>query len=591
MRRALEVGRHLVLLCRAAARNAGEDPLLLAVQAARRLPRRLAEPAARVIGAGTGGAGVRDALAAFVADRPDAAVARLSATPRPRTRLGRRLAWELAVQLGLTESVECIGDERRIAGARGGEDVPALTRARAAWQRGDVTGAAVLAGRAPAGVRYRERLESERATMLPGFRLSAPERPSRPPSRSDEPRALHLLTNSLPHTRSGYSVLSHSVLRSQRQAGIAVEAVTRIGYPVTVGLPLARGADRVDGVTYRRVTPASLAAAPAERLAQMVRHVVRLAETFQPTVVHTTTNYTNALVAEAVARATGLPWVYEVRGQLEKTWLASRPPAERDAAERSERYGLLRAKETEMVLAADHVVTLSETMRADLLARGADPARVTVVPHAIDSRHLAAPLSPPEARARLGLPVEGFWVGSVSSLVDYEGLDILLDAVARLRRRGLDVRAAIVGDGVSRPSLLAATRRLGIEDASVLPGRVRLEKAALWHRALDVFAVPRRDLPVCRAVTPLKPIEAMAAGRAVVASDLPALAEIITGPGAGLLVPPEDAKALADTLARLVSDPQLLTELAEAGRSYASDRTWHVTGSAYRTLYERLSGE
>ena len=94
----------------------------------------------------------------------------------------------------------------------------------------------------------------------------------------------------------------------------------------------------------------------------------------------------------------------------------------------------------------------------------------------------------------------------------------------------------------------------------------------LWLLAL-VACSPRHDVEVCRTVTPLKPIEAMAAGRPVVASDLPALAEIVTPPGSGLLAAPGDALALADTLARLHDDEGLRVRLGAAGRSFAATRT------------------
>lgn len=518
------IARNLVLLARAAAHHAVEDPLLLAVQSARRLPRRLSTPVTRVLGLSAG---------------------------------------------------------------RGAHT--ALTQARAAWRRGDITQAIELADAAPRGRRYLERLLAERAVLEAGSRLSAGEVSGRrvgPPVGG--PRALHLLTNSLPHTTSGYTVRSHAVLRAQREAGITVEAVTRLGYPVTVGLPFARGVDDVDGVCYRRLLPSRLAGSPRERLEQTVAGVLTIAAGFEPTVLHTTTNYANALVAEAAARALGLPWVYEVRGRLEDTWVASLPPGHRTAAAASERYALLRAKETEMALAASHVVTLGETLREDLVGRGVPADRITVVPNAVDAALLDLRLSPVEARARLGLPADGLWVGTVGSLVDYEGLDTLLDAVALVRRDGVDVRVALVGDGVSRPALEAQAARAGLREVAVFPGRVSRDAAAIWVRALDVVVVPRRDLAVCRGVTPLKPIEAMGAGRPVIASDMPALAEVVARPRAGLLVPPGDAHALAQAIGSLAESPVDRMGYGENGHAFAATRTWAANGRLYRSIYDSL---
>jgi len=579
--RLTEMARNCLLLGRTALRHAVDDPMLLVVQSARRMPPRLRAPTARLIGLGTpGGPSIRAAFAQFVADLPHEATTLLASAAPPRTALGRRLAGELAVELGSAQSIP-----------GGLAAAPPATQARWAWRRGDISDAITLTGDSATGLRYRARLVSERAMMQPGFRLSStghPECRERPP-RPSGPRALHVLTNSVPHTTSGYTIRSHAILRALLDQGVPVEAVTRIGYPVTVGRPLARTVDVVGGVRYRRILAAGAGSTPAERLEQMVRRTLGVAEVFHPTLLHTTTNYTNALVTEAVARALGLPWVYEVRGQLEKTWLASLPMPDREAAAQSERYTLLRAKETELMLAADHVVALSETLREDLLERGVPAGRIAVVPNAVDSSLVDFRLEPAQARASVGLPVEGFWVGTVSSLVDYEGLDALIDAVAELRREGLDVRVALVGDGVSRPALQARAARQGLGRAAVLPGRVASGEAPLWHRALDVFVVPRRDVDVCRAVTPLKPMEAMAAGRPVIATDLPALAEIVARPGTGVMVPPGDVTALAAAIRSLASDPVARATYGDRGREFAATRTWAAQGRLYGALYESLT--
>lgn len=404
--------------------------------------------------------------------------------------------------------------------------------------------------------------------MSPGFHLPrlAPSASWTSPDPTEPLRVLHVLTSSLPHTQSGYTLRSHALLRAQASAGLTVRAVTRIGYPVIIGRPAARAIDVVDSIAYRRILPARTQASPIARLTQMSRSLAREVERFSPHVLHTTTNYVNALVTQSVARSYGLPWVYEMRGVLECTWVAGRPSWQESEALGSERFALLRDKEAEMAGRADAVIVLSQVQAEDLTARGVAPERIAVVPNAVDPQVLTVTgLPSADARAALGLARDGLWVGSVSSLVGYEGFDVLLQAVARARGQGADIRCALVGDGVSRPGLVALAAELGLgRSVCVLPGRVDRSSAMNWYQALDVFCVPRLDTPVCRLVTPIKPMTAMALGRPVVVSSLPALREL-TALGASRSFPPGDAEALARVLIRMAAESGGRSGPASAG--------------------------
>lgn len=614
-----------VLAATTALRHVRDDPVHFALQLGQRFPGAVARPAAHLLEHVPHHSA--PAWAAWMRGDRDDALARLERALRDGARPGRADA-ALALAADRPDLVP-------------GDAATPLARARAAWQRGDLT--AAIGGLADArggALAYRRVLEGERELLRPGMRLGELERPpaaGRPPqaaspaaSAGDDagtpPRILHLLTNSLPHTQSGYAVRSHEVLRAQREAGLAVLAVTRLGYPVTVGRLGAAASDVVDGVRYRRLLSARLAATPPARLRQQLRLLRPLARDFAPDVVHTTTHYVNAIVARALADELGVPWVYEVRGMLEKTWAASRgTDAARRAAIASERFALVHAREAELAAVADHVFTLSATMRDELIARGVPAGRISLVPNAIDASLLALPPGalPPATngghrspgrddhgaasneaadaatirdaarawRRRLGLPEGDFWVGAVSSLVGYEGHDVLIEAVALLRARGRDVRLLLAGDGVARPALERRVRECGLAEAATFTGRVPREHARALVRALDAVVVARHDLPVTRSVTPLKPIEAMALGRPVVVSDVPPLRELA---GAGderraLMVEPGSPGRLACALERLAHDEGLGAALVERGRGFAATRTWQANAATALAAYRGLS--
>lgn len=525
------------------------------------------------------GTGLPAALGAFFTDQRAAAATALRGR-RGGWRAGDRLAARLAVLVGAPDAIPPrLRNDPRV-------------RAQLDWESGNLTEAVAALDGSMSLVARRRR--SELALLQP---LVEPPHEAQPRRRveTNEPsagarattRILHILTNSLPYTRSGYTSRTHSLLTASKAAGIEVMAATRLGYPATIGKLGGPLTSMIDGVAYRRLPTASLPVDVGERLAAQAAALDAVVVQFCPTILHTTTDYTNALVSQDVARRHGLPWVYEMRGQLELTWVASRPSALREAAERSERVELLRAKEAELATAADAVVVLSEVQADDLASRGVPRARVHVVPNGVDPALLKRSTAPADGRTKLGLPTDGVWAGTVSSLVGYEGLDTFLQALAIARADGVDLRGAIVGEGVSRPGLVALANELGIADAVVFPGRVPREEAIAWHEALDVFVVPRRDTPVCRMVTPMKPVEAMALGRPVVASDLPALREV-AGSGAGRLVAPEDPTDWAAALTALANDASLRAELGARGRGLAREQTWDRGVMTYQELYTAL---
>jgi glycosyltransferase involved in cell wall biosynthesis len=190
-------------------------------------------------------------------------------------------------------------------------------------------------------------------------------------------------------------------------------------------------------------------------------------------------------------------------------------------------------------------------------------------------------------KSHLGIKDNEHVVGLVSSLVAHEGIGTLLEAVKILNDRGTRTRALIVGDGPERGALERQAANLRLD--AIFTGRVPMARVRDYHAVLDVFVVPRTPDRVCQLVTPLKPVEAMASGLAVVVSATAALAEIVHDKATGMQVPPQDAQALADTLQQLLAAPELRRKLGDAAREWvARDRTWEHNAARYRAAYARL---
>jgi glycosyltransferase involved in cell wall biosynthesis len=399
-----------------------------------------------------------------------------------------------------------------------------------------------------------------------------------------EGRVLHCVTNALPFTQAGYTVRTHRIVTAQKAAGLDPHVVSSWGWPMLQGHADAEPYEEIDGIPYHRLLPHG--EVPFETHGRMIRgagEVTELVRNLRPEVLHAATDHRNGSVAMAVRDRTGTPVVYEVRGFLEETW-ASRDPARIG----SERHLLQREREAHLMRSADAVVTLAETMATEIVERGVPRERIHLAPNAVDDSLLSADYDGSVFRESYGIGAGEIVVGSVSSIVAYEGFATLLNAAALLRDQGTPVKVLLVGDGTERPALLELVEELKLTEA-ILPGRVGPDEALQAQAAIDIFVCPREDLRVCRLVTPLKPVEAMALGKPVVLSDLPALSELVGSDGAGLLVPPGDPEALAKALAGLSGDPERRRAMGEAGRAEVSaKRTWSRVAETYRDLYRSL---
>jgi len=403
-------------------------------------------------------------------------------------------------------------------------------------------------------------------------------------------RVLHIVTDALPSTSAGYTVRTQQIAVAQRAAGLDPHVVTRIGFPVTSGKIDGRHQVTVDGVPYHRLLP-WIMPGRADRVAiEHLKAAAKLTSELQPALLHAASNYANGVLALAVrdGEAARLPVVYEVRGFWEDTWLSRHSGAAAGDLRQSDRYQRSRALETHCMQAADLVVTLGEAMRDEIVERGVPAEKILIVPNGVSSEFLQPLPDATQLRNRLGVKPGEHVVGLVSTLVAHEGIGTLLEAVKILNDRGHRTRALIVGDGPERGALERQAAELGLD--AIFTGRVPMAEVRDYHAVLDVFVVPRTPDRVCQLVTPLKPVEAMASGLAVVVSAVKALEEIVHDKATGMQVPPQNAQALADCLEQLLTTPELRGKLGENAREWvARDRTWEHNAARYSSAYARLA--
>jgi PEP-CTERM/exosortase A-associated glycosyltransferase len=316
------------------------------------------------------------------------------------------------------------------------------------------------------------------------------------------------------------------------------------------------------------------------------RRVAEVAAETGPDLIQCHSPCLTALAALPVARRLKIPLVYEMRASWEDAAVNHGTCREGDL-----RYRVSRALETRVLQRADAVTTICEGLREEIVSRGIPAAKVTVIPNAVDPEEFGyARERDPRLAAELGLAGRRV-LGFIGSFYQYEGLHLLVAAMPRILAAAPDARLLLVGGGFEEEALKRQAKDLGLSDRIVFTGRVPHDRVADYYAQCDVMVYPRLDLRLTRIVTPLKPLEAMAQGRPLVASDIGGHREMIRDGRTGVLFRAGDIDALASAAAGLLAAPERWPALREAGRRYIEDeRTWTRSVAGYLPVYERLTG-
>jgi PEP-CTERM/exosortase A-associated glycosyltransferase len=391
-------------------------------------------------------------------------------------------------------------------------------------------------------------------------------------------RILHILDHSIP-LHSGYTFRTAAILREQRRLGWETFHLTSPKHTAPGGEE-----EDVDGLHFYR-TRSAQSEVPVLRewqlMGALTRRLEEVARTVRPDVLHAHSPVLNAIPALRVGRRLGIPVVYEVRAFWEDAAVDHGTSREGGV-----RYRLTRALETHALKRADHVTTFCVGLRRDIIARGIAEERVTVIPNAVDADKFRQGAAADEAlKERIGLGGARV-LGFIGSFYAYEGLDLLLDAFAAIHARAPDVRILLVGGGPQEERLKAQARRLGINRHVVFTGRVPHGEVQRYYDLVDLLVYPRLPMRLTELVTPLKPLEAMAQGRLLVASDVGGHRELIRDGETGWLFRAGDAADLAAVVLRTLENGSGWASVRAAGRRYVEDeRNWTVSVARYRGVY------
>jgi len=422
--------------------------------------------------------------------------------------------------------------------------------------------------------------------------------PAARPVYEPRPRAvLAMLSQSLPHMSGGYATRTHGLLTGLVNHGWDVEAVTRLGFPYDRWTMLdprrVEDFDEVDGIRYHRIlhntVPGPYPQFPlTSYVDRFAAGIVQHARRHRPAILQASSFYVVGMATRQAAAKLGVPYVYEMRG-LEDLMKVSRDPEFAS----SDRQKFLDTVELASCMGAERVFVITEALRREMAARGVPEEKLVVLPNGVHTNLFQPRERDAELEAELGLRGKTV-IGYAGGMVDYEGLELLLEAIAALRERrsgpdGPDFHAVIVGSGPHQSVVQATAERLRLGDVLTFTGRVPHEEVSRYLSLFDVTPFPRLPLPVCELISPIKPFESMAMGKAVIVSSVAALTEIVADGSTGLVFEKGSSTDLARVIERYLDDPALRSKMGAAARSWVlAERDWGKLVDRMSTAYEEI---
>ncbi len=408
-------------------------------------------------------------------------------------------------------------------------------------------------------------------------------------------RILHLLHRSVPGSH-GYAIRSEEIVTKQLEAGLEPLVITSPSQ-APAGKLDSEGSEFIHGVRYFRTSGRLLPAtvevhdeSPIRSSLRVLQNVMllkaamRIARTYKPAVIHGHSPFTCGIIANIVGRRQGIPSVYEMRGLWEDSHTSRH-----GITETSLRYRGVHFLEDIALKGADLCCVICEALKDELLARGIQEEKIVIVRNGVDLRAFSP--GPPniDLQRRLGLQ-DKIVMGYIGSFFHYEGIDLLVHAMAGLSAEFPDLRLLLVGEGEVTPILKKIAQDSGIIDKVLFPGRVAHAEISEYYRLYDFMVLPRMDTRETRLVTPLKPLEIMSMEKPLIASDIGGHREIVTEVVNGLLFESENVQDLIAKCRGLIENKEMRLDLGARGRKWVEEnRDWSLLVQSYVKIYESLT--
>lgn len=399
-------------------------------------------------------------------------------------------------------------------------------------------------------------------------------------------KTAYVVHNSLPYSSGGYATRTHGLFIGLLNQGLDIQVVTRPGYPFDIVKNIkeknVNEIDEIDGGLYFRINkPLRNEFSQKDYLLHAADTLTEKLKTIRPSLVISASNYTTAFPALVAARRLGIPFIYEVRGFWEITRLSREPEFEYHSD-----FEIQKKLESQIAKNADHIFTLTIGMRDELISRGVRTDRITIIPNSCNPDNFIIREKDESLLKELNIPKTIPVIGYIGTLVSYEGLDDLVKACALLKHKGYEFRLLIVGNenasgiesGPITKEIQELARLNGFYEWLIMPGRIPYNKVDSYYSLIDIAPFPRKPWPICEIVSPMKPLEALATGKAIVVSSVGALKEMVVDSETGLVFEKGNIEDFSSKIESLIDDKNLCNKLGQNGRKWVEEeRSWQHT--------------
>lgn len=342
---------------------------------------------------------------------------------------------------------------------------------------------------------------------------------------------------------------------------------------------------------YRKVTLFRRFLGERRMMKRYEKHIIERAIEQNVTMIHAHTPFRVGLPALRAARKLKIPFIYEVRGMWEDSAVA-----QGRWTTRSIPYRYYRRQENKVISKADEVIAIGACLGDEISRRKLRDTPPIIVPNAVGlgfsdknpQKEIQISEDSKKLEQRLNKNEKTVVVGYIGSLRKLEGVDFTAMAVAKLAKKGLDIRFLVCSSKPNQDDLVELCSSLGISKISFIEGPFEHDEIIHFYDLIDIFVVSRPDSNVTRIVPPIKPLEAMMREIPTVVSDLPALCEIIEHRVTGMTFQAENVDSLSEVILELADNHELRGILGLAGKEYiVKNRTWSEIVHLYDDVYRR----